>query len=612
MSIRNKLIGVGVLTSIAFVVLLLLMMVFQTQVNDLHRANQVQAEIYKDLLDVRNAEKDFLIAMDKSYEQALTDRVNNLQRKLVTLDDLLGDEKLSQRINDLSQHVQLYQQSFQRLVAAYEQRGLDENAGVYGDLRQATHELEDAIDAAGRTELLVTLLQIRRSEKDFMLRFKDKYIGKVNGLLDTLNNELAGQPQLQEKIASYRRDFGRYADLSQTIGLRSNMGIRKELGEMTVEMETTLASLDSTVTELLETEEARMEWVPIVVFFLIGAAVVAMLIWVIKSITQPLQRLHNDLKNVHTNHDLTARSVKFRDDEFGDLVESVNDLLGYFQNVIRQINVSVERVNELTSSVSNTVSHTSGSLGNQAKEVDQVAAAINEMGSTAHTISADAEETATQINELSRQTQSGRAAVQVGVEKVRRLSDELNNSVTEANTLAQRSASIAQIVSVINGIAEQTNLLALNAAIEAARAGEQGRGFAVVADEVRTLASRTQQSTAEIENIANELNRQTQVIVDNLTHCNELGEESATQSVESDQLFDVIYNELMKINDRSASIATAVEQQSAVVDETAENVTRVRDAGIDAAEDARNNARSVSEVSELAEKLRQAVVQFKI
>ena len=154
--------------------------------------------------------------------------------------------------------------------------------------------------------------------------------------------------------------------------------------------------------------------------------------------------------------------------------------------------------------------------------------------------------------------------------------------------------------------------MALNAAIEAARAGEQGRGFAVVADEVRTLASKTQQSIAEIESITKQLDQQTDIIVSTLKDCNELGEESAQHSDESDQLFKLIYEELMNINDRSASIATAVEEQSAVVDETAENVTRVRDAGIETANDAKLNAEAMQQVTAQTQKLHQAVMKFRI
>ena len=192
------------------------------------------------------------------------------------------------------------------------------------------------------------------------------------------------------------------------------------------------------------------------------------------------------------------------------------------------------------------------------------------------------------------------------------MSDSLVNASGVVSQLEIDGETIGSVLDVIRAIAEQTNLLALNAAIEAARAGEQGRGFAVVADEVRSLAQRTQESTSEIEGIINTLQQRTQEVVSIMHQCRSQGSESATQATKAGELLGSITLDVQTIMEMSTQIAVAIDEQSQVASEVNKNVVRIRDIAQSASEHAANNAQTSEEVSAQARVLHSAIDKFKV
>lgn len=611
MSIKQKLYLLGTGVIVALLVLMGIFLFSQAQIASINKADQQQSRLSRLISELRIAEKNFLLDSDLKYSQSAQQQIARIDSTSKELKQTVTYPEVLTLLDRIDDAVSVYQQRFIALEQAMVDRGLTRKLGAYGALRDATHQLEAVLDQRNDNATLVTLLQLRRAEKDFMLRWEDGYVDKVARIADQLSSQLASSASDQSKVKGYLVEFNRFAALSKTIGYTLTDGLKGELRTQGSELTDTLSNLSNVLNEQLAEQQAQATWLPIIITLLVIALMIVMLYWVTRSINKPLQTLKAQLSQIQENNDLSLQLDKHQNDEFGAAVDHVNQLLAYFRSVIDNIRKTSVSVGDLSQQLSGTVSHSSRKTEQQNAEIEQVAAAVDEVGSTAHTIAEDAEGTAQQVDEIAQQASTGRSVINSAVEKVNFLAGRLANSNQHASELAKRSQGISDIVAVINGIAEQTNLLALNAAIEAARAGEQGRGFAVVADEVRNLAQRTQKSINEIEQIATQLSEQTTVIVQSLEECNELGDESRQEAARSGDLFTEINEQLIKVNDRSASIATAVEQQSKVVDDTSQNVVRIKDATNDILADARTNAETAEQLSRFARELGDSVAQFK-
>ncbi|WP_437182128.1 methyl-accepting chemotaxis protein [Pseudomonas xanthosomatis] len=244
--------------------------------------------------------------------------------------------------------------------------------------------------------------------------------------------------------------------------------------------------------------------------------------------------------------------------------------------------------------------------------MDQVATAINEVTYAVHDVAKHAEQAAGEMRNAQQQVDHGQQAIHGSLQQIDRLSATIEQAVQVIRELASHSTKIGGVLEVIRAIAEQTNLLALNAAIEAARAGEQGRGFAVVADEVRLLAQRTAQSTAEIQTMIEHLQGQSEAAVRAIDTSSEASRQTVTQAREAGTSLDAISQALNTLGALNASIASATLQQSHVVEEINRNVTETAGLSQETAEAARQSSDAGSALARLSEDLEQLLRQFKV
>jgi methyl-accepting chemotaxis protein len=329
------------------------------------------------------------------------------------------------------------------------------------------------------------------------------------------------------------------------------------------------------------------------------------------TITRPIIRMSKTMTSIEQTSDLTQRIEVDSKDELGTMATAMNNMLEKFRASMEKVAASTTMLATSTEEMSSITQQTSENVKQQFTEIDQVATAINEMTATVQEVANNATNAASAAVKSSEQASTGKSIVETTMSSINDTSNELEQVAQVIEKLNKDSENIGTVMDVIKGIAEQTNLLALNAAIEAARAGEQGRGFAVVADEVRTLASRTQQSTGEIENVVEQLQIAATNAVAAVTASREKSQESVQQAARAGDALSMINTSISEINDMNTMIASAAEEQSLVTEEINRNIASIRTSAEQTTQGAETNRASSDELSKLSTELQELVAQFK-
>ncbi len=310
--------------------------------------------------------------------------------------------------------------------------------------------------------------------------------------------------------------------------------------------------------------------------------------------------------------DMTVTFVARSRDELGDLGQVFNGTVAKIHDLIERVGHTVSQVELQAGQVEAVSARSNQAVSGQRMQIEQVATAMNQMSSTAQEVARSAAAAVSSAHSVNDETVNGRGLVQSQQGSIARLASEIDQSVRVINQLATDSQSISSVLEVIKSIAEQTNLLALNAAIEAARAGEQGRGFAVVADEVRTLARRTQHSTEEIEHMISRLHSGVAAAVKAMGTSHEMASGTVEQSDKVQQALENILGAVGMIVDQNQQIAAAVEQQTAVAHDIDQNIVEINRAGEHAAQGAHQTEAASRQLSIQVIELKQLIGAFRV
>ena len=357
---------------------------------------------------------------------------------------------------------------------------------------------------------------------------------------------------------------------------------------------------------------ALAQWILFISIAIIIALSSVVSIVIVRSIVGPMHELA-DAAELIAAGDLTGKEVRVRyNDEIGHATKAFNRMSRGIRDLVTNLNSAISRVASAADELSAVTNETNAGVRRQQAETDQVATAMNEMSATVHEVAQNTQGAAGAAHGAADDAAKGKQVVGRSIDTIESLSGEIQRAAEVIEHLHEDAQDINKVLDVIQGIAEQTNLLALNAAIEAARAGEQGRGFAVVADEVRTLATRTHDSTREIQGMIERLQSGANQAVDAMRKSSERASDSVDQAAEAGTALDAIASAVTRINDMNTQIASASEEQSAVADEIDRNINNISQIATENATASEQTMAASEELAKLADELQTLASRFRV
>ncbi len=609
MKIKHKLLGLTALAVVALLAVLGMTWKANERVMKINDSSTAVSHLEVTLLNLRRNEKDFLMRMDMKYQGKFQKNYDHFQSQLTVLkSDLDGLSIAIPSLEILPTAIKNYQGGMLTLIKGYQQLGLTSSDGLYREFFEYSEQLVNVASEQQRD--IMAAYSVEEAAKLFL----------VTGDKEYLEAYQKASAQYGQKLEN---DFGaiftRFAHTTeqiiqqqQAIGLSHNQGLRGEIRKQSHLVEEVFAELEQQLEAKVDAERTQISQLTIAAVLMVIIVLVSLSWFISQSIQRRVQRLSDLMATIAASNDLTQTADENGNDELAEMAVNFNGLLASLRNLVGNVQGAVTELGTASEQLQGRSQDSEEAMEQQQSETDSVATAITEMGVTIREIASNTENAAANADRSYNGAQEGLNEVSATKERIRTLSEDLSQTSEEVASLSTLSENIGSVLDVIKAIAEQTNLLALNAAIEAARAGEQGRGFAVVADEVRSLALRTRQSTEEITTIIASLQEQTDQVVVHIGRCREQGDLSVTQADNAEIKINQIMADMQLIMDTSTQIAAAVEQQSLVSDEIGQNVTSIRDITNLNSSVAHENAQAANAVATQASSLDEAIAEFKV
>jgi methyl-accepting chemotaxis protein len=582
--------------------------------------------------DLDDTVVDMQIAREHFAESGSTDDKNELIRRTETLASLLktgetlyNGADVKDLIKQTEQNLLEYQKALTNLTNARNKwEDIDNNAttirrSIFNQYNQTILELRQQNDV----ENMNTALDVANSWYALTSEINDHVIKKENIPLELVTTRFQAiinktkNLQLSSELQSKQQTILSLLNQYEELG-KSNPAVNAEL----VKAQEKLMNLSSSMNDKIDSitslqEQKSKEDGERVSTLLITVTVIAILMGIFFAllirhmIVKPMNDVKAAVEKI-SNGDLTQTLKTDRKDELGQLYNNIGVMSRTLNKLISEVITGVLNLSSTSEQLETISKQGQTMMQSQKDETDQVATAINEMSSTVSEVARNAETAAEATTKTDNIVNQGNLKVSDTAKSIESLASDLTVTSTAMEQLKIRTDNVGNVLEVIKAVAEQTNLLALNAAIEAARAGEAGRGFAVVADEVRGLASRTQSSAKEIEDLIVELQNGAQESLDKMLRSRDLSSKNAEQAKEVLELFANISEQVGYVQDMNNQIATAAEEQSQVSDEINRSVENVRQLADRTAEGSIESVAAVSNLRALSHQLKSLTDRFKI
>jgi len=602
------------------------------QMNQLSRINAA-------ILDARGQERDYALTRQAASAEALRGTLDRLKQELIELEALSTSAEQAQ-LRQIRSDAELYATQFNEygfLIdrGAQLREHMDEAAQssreefefielsmydavrllrIEGERLQGSDPLTVAEATSGLTKRILDLrtfesMFIGNSSQAAVDSWNEAY-AEVKSIGDGLQRWLNEEQQATMNgaltaIGNYEKAFTEF---------RGNRGTRIALEQaMQNQAQRILDAADQALaqaTGAMQTQRSNVFLMLTVITALAALIGMAAAMLITRMIVVPL-RYTVQLAQQVAGGDLTQTQRVTRQDELGQLQQAMSDMTQSLRTLIGRIGGGIGQIATAAEQLSSVTAQTSAGVQNQRLETEQVVTAMHEMSATVQEVAQNAEQASLAAGEADRQARQGDLVVQDAVVQVGNLAVEVEQSTNAIEALHAESGRIGSVLEVIRAVAEQTNLLALNAAIEAARAGEQGRGFAVVADEVRALARRTHDSTEEIEGLIGNLQRVAKQAVEQMQSSRDLTQRTVELAQEAGAALGRITESVSTIEQMNQQIAAAAEEQSAVAENISESVTRVHDIGEQSASASEQTAAASAELARLGVELQGLVRHFR-